>query len=90
MHSTGYFVEDKRPFSDKLWGHRSAIYVKLAGELTDSQWTGFYGGLEFTDGINEKMREFRKPVEEWTNDPDAYQMVASDPIEGSDPFDERF
>ena len=48
MHLTGYFVEDKCPFSEKFWGHRTAIYVKLAKGLTASQWNSFYAGVRAT------------------------------------------
>ena len=79
MHSTGYFIEDKQPFSEKFWGHRTAIYIKLAKELTASQWNSFYAGLEYSGNIHEKMDEFSKPVEHWTDNPDEYFLVESDP-----------
>ena len=79
MHSTGYFIEDKHPFSEKKWGHRTAIYVKLATELSISQWTSIYGSLEHTEDVDKKMREFSKPVVNWSSDPNNYSLVASDP-----------
>ena len=79
MHSTGYLIEDKHPFSEKHWGHWTAIYIKLARELSDPQWNNLYGSLEITEGINEKMSEFSKPVERWTDNPDDYHIVALDP-----------
>lgn len=81
MHSTGHFVEDKRAFSEKLWGHRTAIYIKLAKQLSNSQWNSFYAGMAYTEGIHEKFKEFRQPVEHWTDDPDEYFIVGSDPPE---------
>ena len=79
MHSTGYYIEDKRPFAEKTWGHRTAIYVKLAKGLSHSQWTGIFGGLEYTQGLQEKLNEFSKPVENWTDNPEDYFIVLSDP-----------
>ena len=78
MHSTGYFIEDKHAFSKKNWGNRTAIYVKLATKLSTSQWTGFYGSLEHTEDVDEKMREFSKPVVNWSGDPDNYRLISSD------------
>lgn len=79
MHSTGYYIEDKHPFSDKLWGRRTAVYLKLAKELSASQWDGLFGGLEYTKDVHEKLDEFSRPVENWTDNPDEYSIVASDP-----------
>ena len=79
MHTTGHFIKDKRPFSEKGWGHRTAIYVKLTKELKDSQWDSFYSGMEYTEGAHKRLKEFSKPVESWTNDPDEYFIVGSDP-----------
>ena len=81
MHSTRYFIEDKRPFSEDAWSHRTAIYLKLAGELSNSRWEGFYAGLAFSEGVREKLSECSKPVETWTDDPNEYFIVGSDPIE---------
>ena len=81
MHSTGYFVEDKLPFSEKFWGHRTAVYIKLATQLSPSQWNSFYGGLKYTEGVQEKLKEFSRPVEHWTDDPEEYFVVGSDPAE---------
>ena len=81
MHSTGYLIEDNHPFSEKYWGHWTTIYIKLARELSDSQWNSLYESLEITEGINKKMSEFSKPVECWTDNPDDYHIVASDPPE---------
>ena len=80
MHSTSYYIKDERPFSEKFWGHRTMIYIKLAKELSDSRWDGFYSALAYTEGVHEKMSEFSKPVEHWTNDPDEYFIVGSDPV----------
>ena len=80
MHSTGHYIKDKRPFSEKFWGHRTMIYIKLANELPDSRWDGLYSALAYTEGVHEKMNEFSKPVEHWTDDPDEYFIVGSDPV----------
>ena len=79
MHSTGYFIEDKRPFSEKTWGHRTAIYVKLSKELSNSQWNSIYGGLEVTEDVHKRLNEFSRPVEQWTDNPEEYFIVGSDP-----------
>ena len=81
MHSTGYFIEDRRPFSEKFWGHRTAIYVKLVKELSDSKWEAFYAALAYSEGVQEKLSECSKPAETWTNDPNDYFIVGSDPVE---------
>jgi hypothetical protein len=81
MHSTGYFIKDDRPFSEKFWGHRTAIYIKLAKELSSSKWNGFNGALANAKGIQEKLKECSRPVERWTNDPEEYFIVGSDPAE---------
>ena len=81
MHSTGYFIKDDCPFSKKFWGHRTAIYLKLVKELSSSKWNGFNGVLANAKGIQEKLKECSKPVERWTNDPEEYFIVDSDPAE---------
>jgi len=81
MHSTGYFIEDKRPFSEKFWGHRTAIYIKLAKDLSASQWKNFYGALSYTGDIQGKLEEYGRPVEHWTDNPDEYFIMGSDPVE---------
>lgn len=81
MHSTGLFLEDKCSFSEKYWGHQTAIYVKLAKELSSSQWDGFYKALVYTEDIEERFDEFCHPVENWADNPDDYTIVGSDPIE---------
>ena len=79
MHSTGHYTEDKHSFSKKTWGHQTVIYTKLAKEVSDSQWNRIYGGLEYTEGVNEKLNEFSKPVETWTDNPQEYFIASSDP-----------
>lgn len=81
MHTLGQFVEDTRPFSEKYWGPRTAVYVKLAKDMTSAQWTGFYRMLRVHEDIQEKMEEFSKPAERWTDDPDEYFIMGSDPPE---------
>ena len=81
MHSTGYYIKDERPFSEKFWGHRMVIYIKLAKELSDSRWDGIYAGLAYTEEIHKKLRECSKPVEQWTDDPNEYFIVGSDPVD---------
>jgi len=81
MHSTGYFIEDKRAFSEKFWGQRTAVYIKLAKLLSTSQWDNFYQALGCTEEVQEKLTEFGRPVEHWTDDPEEYFIVGSDPGE---------
>jgi len=81
MHSTGFLIEDKCPFSEKNWGHRTSIYAKLAQDMMPPQWNRFYDGLRYTGGFHEKMQEFSRPAEEWTDDPNEYIIIESDPIE---------
>ena len=80
-HTLGYFVKDGCPFSDKSWGHRTAVYLKLAKDMTATQWARFYGMLRVHEDIQDKLEEFSKPAEQWTNDPDEYIIVGSDPEE---------
>ena len=81
MHLTGYFIKDDRPFSEKFWGHRTAIYSKLVNGLSSSKWDGFNGALAHTQGLRDKLKECSKPVERWTDDPEEYFIMASDPAE---------
>jgi len=81
MHSTGYFIDDKRPFSEKNWAYRTEIYIKLIKELSDSWWDGFYAGLACTAGIEEKLDECSRPAWTWTNDPNEHFIVGSDSVE---------
>ena len=84
MHSTGHFIKDDRPFSEKFWGHRTAIYLKLAKGLSNSKWDGFNGALASAQDIQRKLKECSKPVERWTSDPEEYFIIASDPAEPSE------
>ena len=79
MHSTSYYIKDYHPFSKKFWGHRITIYIKLTKELSDLWWDGTYAGLVHAEDIHEKLREFSKPVEQWTDDPNEYFIAGSDP-----------
>ena len=81
MHTLGQFVEDTCPFSEKYWGPQTAVYVKLAKDMTSAQWTGFYHMLHIHEDIQEKMEEFSKLAERWTDDPDEYFIMGSDPPE---------
>ena len=81
MHSTGYFVKDERPFSEKFWGHRTAIYIKLVKELSDSKWRGFNGALASCKSVQDQLKEYSRPVERWTDDPEEYFIMGSDPAE---------
>jgi len=81
MHSTGYFIKDKRSYSEKFWGQRTAIYVKLAKEMSASQWNNLYAAIRFAGGVQDKLEEFSKPVQHWTDDPDEYFIMGSDPAE---------
>ena len=91
MHSTGYFIDDKRPFSEKNWSGRTEIYIKLIKELSNSRWDGFYAGLACTADIEEKLDECSRPAGTWTNDLNEYFIVGSDPVEEEfDPVEEEF
>ena len=57
------------------------LMLKLVGELTNSRWGGFYAGLAFSQDVQEKLSECSKPVETWTDDPNEYFIVGSDPVE---------
>ena len=81
MHTLGHFVEDGHSFSEKTWGHRTAVYLKLAKDMNAAQWEGFYGMLRVHEGIQEKMEESIKPAEHWSNDPDEYFILGSEPEE---------
>ena len=78
MHSTGHYIEDQHPFTEKKWGHQTAIYAKLAKGLSSSQWIGIFSGLEYTEGIQEKLNEFSKPVEKWMDNPEECFIVLLD------------
>ena len=78
MHSTGHYIKDKCPFAKKTWGHWTAIYVKLAKGLSSWQWTRICGGLEYTEGIQEKFNEFSKPVGKLRDNPEEYFIISSD------------
>jgi len=81
MHSTGYFIEDSRPFSEKVWGCRTAIYLKLTQEMTAAQWGKLYDMLRVQEDIQEKLKDASKPTKHWTDDPEEYFIVGSDPPE---------
>jgi len=81
MHALGHLVEDGRSFSEKTWGSRTAVYVKLANDMTDTQWAGFYRMLRVHKDIQEKMEEFNRPVGCCADDPNEYVIVGSDPPE---------
>ena len=78
MYLTGHFIQDKRSFSEKFWGHRTTIYVKLAKQLSDLQWNRIYAALEYSEGFQERLRAFSRPVEHWTDDPEEYFIMGSD------------
>ena len=81
MHSTSKFIQDKCLFSKKNWGHHTAIHVKLVKSFSKSNWANFYLALSFAGDMQEKLKEFSHPVEHWTNNPDEYFLMESDPIE---------
>ena len=81
MHTLGYFIKGRRSFSEKSWGNRTAVYLKLARDMTATQWVGFYGMLRVHEDIQDKLKEFSKPAEQWTDDPSKYFITGSDPAE---------
>jgi len=46
--------------------------------------------LEFSEGVREKLDECSKPVETWTDDPNEYFIVGSDPVEEESVEEESF
>jgi hypothetical protein len=81
MHTEGYFIRDHHSFSEKHWGNRTTIYLKLANDMTPAQWARFYGMLRAHENILDKMEEYGKPAEKWTDDPNEYFIVGSDPLD---------
>jgi len=79
MHALGYFVRGRRSFSEKNWGHRTAVYLKLAKDMNAAQWARFYGMLRVHEDIKNRLDESNKPAEPWTDDPGEYFIVGSDP-----------
>jgi hypothetical protein len=69
MHTLGFFVKGLVLFSEKSWGHRTPVYVKLANDMTAAQWVRFYDMLRVHEKIEDKLKEFNKPAEQWTNNP---------------------
>ena len=68
MHSTGYFIEDKRSFSEKFWGHRTAIYIKLVMEPSDSRWGSFHAALSYSEDVQEKVERVQqasRDLDQW-------------------------
>jgi len=49
--------------------------------LSVPQWNNFYAALGVAGEVQEKLKDFSKPVEHWTDDPDEYFIVGSDPAE---------
>ena len=77
MHTLGFYVKDHRSFSKKAWGHRTPIYLKLAKNMSATQWAQFYSMLHVHKKIEDGLKEFSKPAEPWTNNPDEYFIVGS-------------
>ena len=89
MHSTGTFIRDQRAFSENNWGHRTTVYAKLVGDMTPSQWDNFYAGLGYAEQISDKLKECSRPVQNWTDDPDQYRLIGSDPVEGGEEWEQE-
>ena len=81
MHSSGFLIKSRHSFSEKSCGPQTAIYLKLANDMTAAQWAGFYGKLRVHEGIQDSLEEDSKPAGQWTDDPDQYFIVGSDPLE---------
>ena len=84
MHSLGFFIKGSGSFSEKYWGNRTPIYLKLAKDMTPARWGRFYAMLRVHDGIQGKLKEFSKPAERWADNPDEYFIAGSDPAEEED------
>ena len=89
MHSQGFFIKGRGTFSEKSWGHRTPVYLKLAKDMTPAQWGHFYGMLRVSESIQDDLKEFNKPIEQWTNDPDEYFITGSDPADERRPEEEE-
>ena len=87
MHSTGCFIKDKRSFSEKHWGHRTAIYSELATDPTPSQWNKFYASLRVNSGFQDKLNKCSWPMMDQTDNPQHYFIAGSDPADGDDTND---
>jgi hypothetical protein len=59
------------------------IYLKLAKDMTASQWTKFYGILCVHGDILERLKESTKPAEHWDDNLEEYFIMGSDHTEGS-------
>jgi hypothetical protein len=77
MHTLGMFVMGD-PFSEKACGSRTDVYLKLANDMTVTQWAGFYGMLRVHEDIQGRLKECNKPAEQWTDDPEEYLIMESD------------
>jgi hypothetical protein len=84
MHTLGFFIKSRDSFSEKFWGHRTPVYVKLVKDMTAAQWARFFDMLRVHEKIEDKLKEFNKPAEQWTNDPEEYFITGSDPIDNID------
>jgi hypothetical protein len=89
MHSTGFYIESKRAFSERNWNHRTPIYLKLVKGLSAGEWKKFYAALGQVEESREKLREFSHPVERWADDPEEYTMRGSDPAEEEEEEEEE-
>ena len=58
-----------------------AIYIKLVKELSDSKWRGFNGTLASCKDVQDKLKEYGRPVEHWTDKPEEYFIMGFDPAE---------
>ena len=61
-------------------GTQDSYYIKLVNELSASKWSGFNRALETSQSIQDQLDEYR-PVERWTDDPEQYFIMGSDPAE---------
>jgi hypothetical protein len=82
-HSMGFYIKSRGSFSEASCGPRTAIYVKLAKDMSASQWAAFYGMLHVHEDIEYRLKEFsNKPAdEEWADDPEQYFIAESDPAD---------
>ena len=53
------------------------VYLKLAKDMTTTQWSGFYGMFHVHEDIQDKLKVFSKPAEQWTNDLNEYFIAGS-------------
>ena len=81
MHALGFYVKDHHSFPEKFWGHQTPVYLKLAKEMSATQWAQLYSMLHIHKKIQDRLKEFSKPAKLWTSNPNEYFIAGSNPLE---------